>query len=38
MASCIKCDHTLDMGVCDVDTCKCICMSKELERDNHYDR
>ena len=22
---CAKCDHAIDHGVCNVDTCKCIC-------------
>lgn len=22
---CIKCDHSMIAGVCDIDTCKCIC-------------
>jgi len=25
MAKCIKCDHDIISGVCEVDTCKCIC-------------
>jgi hypothetical protein len=28
MAKCIKCDHTIEFGVCTEDTCKCICEDK----------
>ena len=37
MANCIKCDHTLEYGVCSVDTCKCICMEFEMERNTTHD-
>jgi len=32
---CIKCDHNLVMGVCDVDTCKCICTEID-DRDERF--
>lgn len=31
---CIKCEHEMLYGVCDVDTCKCICTNKELEKES----
>lgn len=27
MAKCIKCEHSMYMGVCENDACKCICES-----------
>ena len=32
MAKCIKCDHEIYAGVCNLDTCKCIC-----ESDHSYE-
>jgi hypothetical protein len=26
--TCVKCDHEMELGVCTVDTCKCICAYK----------
>jgi hypothetical protein len=29
--TCVKCEHEMELGVCTVDTCKCICAYKESE-------
>ena len=33
---CIKCEHKMLFGVCDIDTCKCICTTKELEKEQQW--
>lgn len=29
--NCVKCEHKMELGVCKVDTCKCICAWKTSE-------